>query len=275
MLGVQEDVPSRHIKTHLRPMHQMDVPRFQFHMAQLAAMYEQLHGTEDACDYCGQSFETMMSEKGCAILTYEHLTQCQLLLQMAILLSLPTWERSYGPTIEWPPQEVIMEQHRTREQRRWHFQAPLSDPMTESIFILIQCGKHFLDDEWLLPLMRHTCLNVPNILFQSIQISSAFDDRAQLSPILDGEMPYHVSSNSNHCLVLILWLKLPCYRSGQTLHCPFQPFCSFVQQLGSWTIWANPTWIRRQQFGNTCWRCRICKNLPSRPKNLSIEPQRD
>ena len=154
----QSSIALNQLQTHLRVEHGMTKPRFSFHMHQLADIFLTLHSSDPACDYCGVYMDADVTEDGMEPKLREHLQECPLMMQLAVLLGMPMWERDFTSDVSWPTQEVLLETHRQRTNRRWQFQAPLSEPADCSLMMLANCAKHFLDDEWMVHYMSFGCL---------------------------------------------------------------------------------------------------------------------
>ena len=105
------------MQAHLRVEHNLTMPRFKFHMHQLADIFYTLHSSDPACDYCGAYIHTDVSNDDLELQLREHLQECPLMMQLAVLLGQPLWERDFPTTVTWPTQEVLLETHRERANR--------------------------------------------------------------------------------------------------------------------------------------------------------------
>lgn len=90
--------------------------------------------------------------------TLEHLQECPLLLQMAVLLGHPTWETPWPGVITWPGQAALVERHRQRDLRMWQLSVEISDCPAAEYLMFAQCGKWYLDDPIMSSMLAHTCL---------------------------------------------------------------------------------------------------------------------
>lgn len=157
-LVCQENVTLHGMQAHLRAAHGMNLPRFQFHMNQLADIFTALHSPDPACDYCGEYLHSTITAEGMELMVREHLRTCPLMMQLSVLLSHPIWERDFHPVVTWPSNEVMLEAHRQRTQRQYHFQAPISESMDSVLLMYANWAKTFLEDDWMLQHMSHSCL---------------------------------------------------------------------------------------------------------------------
>ena len=205
----QTNVPLNRMKAHLKVEHQLDLPRFAFHMHQLADIFYMLHSTDPACDYCGEYLHTDVDSDDLNLQVREHLQTCPLMMQMAVLLSQPTWERDFSAEVNWPTQEVLLETHRKRANRRWQFQAPVSEPADCSLMLLANCAKHYLDDEWMVHYMSHGCLMCGKQYFSRQQF---------LTHLMDAHNYHQYVTEKLHHLLLMLHAAKTCSYCGSTSH---------------------------------------------------------
>jgi len=205
----QTNVSLNSMQSHLKVEHNLTLPRFAFHMHQLADIFYMLHSTDPACDYCGAYLHTDVNSDDLDLMVREHLKECPMMMQIAVLLSQPMWEREFTSEVNWPTQEVLLETHRKRANRRWQFQAPLSEPADCSLMMLANCAKHYLDDEWMVQYMTYGCLVCGRQFFSR----SLF-----LSHLMDVHNYHQYLTEKLHHLLLMLQTAKTCPYCGSTSH---------------------------------------------------------
>ena len=139
----------------------------------------------------------------------EHLQTCPLMMQMAVLLSQPMWEREFTPEVTWPTPEVLLEIHRQRANRQWQFQAPLSDTADDSLMFLAHCAKHFLADAWMIQHMSHGCLICGQQFFSRWKF---------LNHLMDSHNYHQYMTEKLHHLLVMIHPSMQCHYCGSTSH---------------------------------------------------------
>ena len=205
----QTNVSLNSMQTHLRVEHNMTMPRFAYHMHQLADIFYMLHSSDPACDYCGAYLDTDVNSDDLDPMLREHLRVCPLMMQMAVLLSQPLWEREFTSDVTWPTQEVLLDTHRKRANRRWQFQVPLSEPADCSLMMLANCAKHFLDDTWMTQYMSYGCLLCGQHFFSRHRF---------LTHLMDVHNCHQYLTEKLHHLLLMIHPAKQCTYCGSTSH---------------------------------------------------------
>ena len=205
----QANVPLQRMQAHLRAEHGMHLPRFSFHMNQLADIFTALHSPDPACDYCGEYLHSVINADGIELLVREHLRICPLMMQISVLLSHPIWERDFHPVVTWPTNEVMLEAHRQRTQRRWHFQAPPSEPADSALLMYANWAKLFLDDDWMVQHMSHNCLVCGRLHISQHQFLKHL--------MIDHNFHQYLTEQLHHLLLMTQQTRM-CLYCGSTSH---------------------------------------------------------
>ena len=205
----QETLQINQIVAHMEVAHEMPLRRYQYHLHQLARIFVGLQSDDWACDFCGAHLQIDMVDFGFAARAFEHLVQCPLMLQMAILFGHPIWEYPWPEVVTWPDQATLMEQHRLRDLKLWQLTAPISAHPAFEYLMIANCGKGYLDDPIIAELLNHQCLLCRKIFFSPWKFQHHLFD----------EHNYHqMDTELCHSLLEFLTRACPCPYCGSHSH---------------------------------------------------------
>eukprot|EP00435_Cladocopium_sp_Y103_P006280 s4171_g2.t1 len=163
----QAPLDMEELHSHLLQEHQMEISRFRFHQRQLTKVLLPRHGAGDSCDWCHVHLEVDADSGGSDTNLQNHLLECPVVLQLAILLGHPAWDFAMADEFEWPSEEMRLDSHRRRELRLRQFYAQSSAMQYSTYLFLARCGLMMVADPWMKQHIQYTCLCCGKMFFSA------------------------------------------------------------------------------------------------------------